>query len=320
MLCSGETAGSASSARSRPSIERVWVSALRLVSAMISSARSAAATSVRMTCPPTPACTAIRDMLCATTSCSSRAIRSRSSTTARAASSRAAAASCSAIRSRSDCWMRRERIASPRAHAVRRRAQACRRSEVPRSGTSSTARPMKTSRQRTRPATPFLPSAVRREGVEAEQQQHREQADVVVGQGHDEAARDEHGERGHRPATTPDQGQPRHEGGGHRQRVGGLEPGVDAGDVGARATTRRTWPRRRARSRGPGRATAAGPASPTLRGRAPARPARPVIPAGYARSDGPDLCLQTYPPLSSGRGGWQRARGAQPWAMSTKRE
>jgi hypothetical protein len=35
--------------RNRPSIERVWVSALRLVSAMISSACSAAVTSVRMT-------------------------------------------------------------------------------------------------------------------------------------------------------------------------------------------------------------------------------------------------------------------------------
>ena len=45
MVWMGEPPTSASSARSRPSIQRVWVSALRLVSAMISSARSAAATS-----------------------------------------------------------------------------------------------------------------------------------------------------------------------------------------------------------------------------------------------------------------------------------
>ena len=57
---SGGSVCRASSSRSSPSIDRVWVSALRLVSPMTSSACSAAATSVRMTCAPTPAWTAIK--------------------------------------------------------------------------------------------------------------------------------------------------------------------------------------------------------------------------------------------------------------------
>ena len=74
--------------RSMPSIDRVCSSALRLVSAMTSRLCSAACGSVRITCAPTPACTAISDMLCATTSCRSRAMRSRSSVTAATSCSR----------------------------------------------------------------------------------------------------------------------------------------------------------------------------------------------------------------------------------------
>ena len=73
--------------RSTPSIARSSSSASLLVRRIASSARRAAAGSVSMTCAAAPDCTAMIESECAVTSCSSRAMRSRSSSTRRRASS-----------------------------------------------------------------------------------------------------------------------------------------------------------------------------------------------------------------------------------------
>ena len=75
-------AGPASCWRSTPSIRRISSRASLLVAWIAPSASLAPSGLTSMTYWPYPACTAITDMLCATTSCSSRAIRSRSSATA----------------------------------------------------------------------------------------------------------------------------------------------------------------------------------------------------------------------------------------------
>ena len=70
-----------------PSRRRISVSADRLVASMAASACLASSGWVSITWPPTADCTAITLIECATTSCSSRAMRSRSSATARRACS-----------------------------------------------------------------------------------------------------------------------------------------------------------------------------------------------------------------------------------------
>src|SRR3954454_9511560 len=135
--CAGGRVPSSASSRSIPSIDRVSSSARRLVSAMTFNACLAAGASMSIRWAPTPACTAISDILCATTSCSSLAIRSRSSVTA--------------ARRWSACKRRRDRTAFPTAQAASRRARAWSRSEAPRSGTSSSASPMKQSIPTPRP-------------------------------------------------------------------------------------------------------------------------------------------------------------------------
>ena len=69
--------------RSIPSIRRISARAVRLLVSMVARARSAASGSFRSRSSPTLDWTAIDVTECATTSCSSRAIRSRSSSTAR---------------------------------------------------------------------------------------------------------------------------------------------------------------------------------------------------------------------------------------------
>ena len=69
--------------RSMPSIRRISARAVRLLVSMVASACSAASGSLRSRSSPTLDWTAIEVTECATTSCSSRAIRSRSSSTAR---------------------------------------------------------------------------------------------------------------------------------------------------------------------------------------------------------------------------------------------
>jgi len=73
------SAGTSSSTRSTPSRARISRSAPRLISSIEVSARAASAGCDSATQPATPACTAIRLRPCATTSCSSLAIRIRSS-------------------------------------------------------------------------------------------------------------------------------------------------------------------------------------------------------------------------------------------------
>ena len=203
--------------RSMPSIDRVCSSALRLVSAMTSRLCSAASGSVRITCAPTPACTAISDMLCATTSCRSRAMRSRSSVTA--------ATSCSRW------YCRRHRIASPTAQAATSNASDWSRTDVPRSGTSSNASPTKHSNPDPEADQRVTTPAVGGQRVQAEQHQHREQADVVPGQGHHEAAGDHDGVRRRRPAPPPGQRPGGRHSGDRRDDVRILEPRVDRAEV-----------------------------------------------------------------------------------------
>ena len=108
----------ASSERSTPSMRRSSCSAERPVVSIASSARLASSGWVSITCTPTPACTVITLMAWATTSCSSRAIRSRSSATARAASSIRSRSSTAARASRMAMRSRRVRMISPTAHAA----------------------------------------------------------------------------------------------------------------------------------------------------------------------------------------------------------
>ena len=158
---------------------------------------------------------------------------SRSSVTARADCSCAAAASCSARRRRSACWARRDRIASPRAHATTSSANACSRSEVSQVRHVEQRQDVEHDDARHQADDALAPAAVSRQRVEAEQQQDREQPDVVVGQRDHQAADGEDGEGRHRSGATPRQGQAGDRGGDDRDRVGRLEPWVDRRDVGA---------------------------------------------------------------------------------------
>ena len=166
---SGGRVPSSVSSRSMPSIDLVCSSAWRLVSAMTSSARSAAAGSVWMTWAPTPACTAISDMLCATTSWSSRAMRSRSSVTA--------ASQLVAL------------LLAPRPDRVPERPRRRPGGRAPASRSEVRGPARRAARARTKHSDPdpepdqrVAAPAVGGQRVEAEQHQHGEQADVVTGQ------------------------------------------------------------------------------------------------------------------------------------------
>ena len=100
--------GSAASLRSIPTRRRISVSAPRPIFSIVSSTSRVAPLSGSSTRRSAPAWTTIIETLCAIASCSSRAMRARSSTTA----SRAATS-----RSRSASWTRRSR--SPRTRRTR---------------------------------------------------------------------------------------------------------------------------------------------------------------------------------------------------------
>ena len=78
---SGALGSAPPSARSTPSTERTSSSAVLLVSLMLASASAAFSGCLSMRCSPTPACTLIWLSECASTSCSSRAMRTRSACT-----------------------------------------------------------------------------------------------------------------------------------------------------------------------------------------------------------------------------------------------
>ena len=184
---------------------------------------------------------------------------------------------------RSDCSARRDRMTSPSAHAASSRAHAWSRSDVPRSGTSRSA--SRRTPGSTTPGRGRRPGdAVCGQRVQGEQQEHREQADVVLGEGDDQAPRHEDDEGGHRACPAPGQGQSGHQGRHHRKHIGSRAVG---------RWRRRRWsagtrprkPPRRPRWRGRGRARPAGTSLPRhrVRGRL-GRPAshsrrlRPGIP------------------------------------------
>ena len=85
----GPTGAAWSASRSTPSVARRSVSASPLVRLMCSSASRACSVSWSSRCAATPACTLIATIAWATTSCTSRAIRSRSSPSRRSASASA---------------------------------------------------------------------------------------------------------------------------------------------------------------------------------------------------------------------------------------
>ena len=111
--------GAPSSSRSTPSRRRISVSVDRLVAEIASSDFFASAGSVSMTCAPTPACTAITPIEWATTSCSSCAMRSRSSAT-RALGLLVALALERRVRAPrvAPCTSRRLRIVDPKKYAA----------------------------------------------------------------------------------------------------------------------------------------------------------------------------------------------------------
>ena len=107
----GASGASASGRRSTPSVRRISSSAVWPVRSIVSSA-SRARSGSRSSMRRAPwACTTITPTLCATTSCSSRAIRARSSPTATRSRWRCSRSSI-AMRSR------RERTLRPRSHGV----------------------------------------------------------------------------------------------------------------------------------------------------------------------------------------------------------
>ena len=121
----GRTGASSSSSGARrvPRVARRSSSASPLSFLMSSSVRRACSGSRSSRCAPTPAWTLIATMACATTSCTSRAIRSRSSPTRRSASSSRVRSAVSA-RSTSASWAaRRSRTAEPSSRGAATKAR-----------------------------------------------------------------------------------------------------------------------------------------------------------------------------------------------------
>ena len=84
---------------------------------LTSASRTAPSCAADSTCSAEPACTVMVAMLCATVSCSSRAMRSRSSASSRAASDRCSSSASSSRRAVSAASARRLRTTSPSATA-----------------------------------------------------------------------------------------------------------------------------------------------------------------------------------------------------------
>ncbi len=137
-------------------------------------------------------------MLWATTSCSSRAIRSRSSVTA--------------ARTRSRCWSRRDRSASAAAQVATSSATASSKSLRPQVRHPGQRRAREAGDPGAQPEQPVPSAAVGGQREQAQQHEHRQQADVVERPAHHQRAHQEDGVRGHRSRPPPGQragGRPR---------------------------------------------------------------------------------------------------------------
>ena len=160
--------------RSTPSSRRISVSVPRDVAEIASSAARACSGWSSSTCAPTPACTAMTDIEWATTSCSSWAMRSRSSASTLAALWRSASARSSASRTLASVAARRLRKATPSAQTAANWARTPNAPTVSSPGRSPSPSTTIVTHRSASPATAFRERAPRAHRVGEEQRGQRE--------------------------------------------------------------------------------------------------------------------------------------------------